>query len=112
MTRPTIRDRSAFQAAERKLELIAPEEIGEAICRVVESSYGIGLDDLPQPVCRLLGFGRTSEDMVLLVRSIAAKLANTGRLEIQNDHLTLRRTEAQDDRPTLRIVKPSGSGAA
>ncbi|MGH8614280.1 MAG: DUF3320 domain-containing protein, partial [Gammaproteobacteria bacterium] len=48
LTRPTVRDRSDFAAAARRTELIAPEEIAEAICLVVKRAYGIDLDDISQ----------------------------------------------------------------
>lgn len=91
MTRPTVRDRSNLHATGRGIHLIAPEEIAEAICLVVQRAYGINLEDIPQAVCRVFGFGRTSEDMSAMVTSIATNLGKTGALAIHDGHVTIGR---------------------
>jgi hypothetical protein len=58
-----IRDRSGLPVAARKIELIAPEELKAAIKTIVESSFGINGGEIPAAVARLLGFGRTSDDI-------------------------------------------------
>jgi uncharacterized tellurite resistance protein B-like protein len=104
MPRPPVRDRSALSPAARKLALVAPEEIAEAICSVVKAAYGIDVGDIPQAVCRLLGFGRTSEEMAAFVNNLTTTLAKTGRLEIQDGHVTPGKPRSAEDRPFLRIV--------
>lgn len=58
-----IRDRSGLPVAARKIELIAPEELKAAIKTIVESSFGINGGEIPAAVARLLGFGRTIDDI-------------------------------------------------
>ena len=62
-----VRDRSLLPAASRKIEFIAPEEIAVAILGIVDASYGIAADEVPTAVCRMLGFGRTTEDMIEVI---------------------------------------------
>lgn len=100
LTRPTVRNRR--DVAPRKIELIAPEEIAEAICLVVKRAYGIDLDDVSQAVCRLFGFGRTSEDMAAVVNNTAVMLAETGLLVIEDGRVKLRKSTEPDGRPPLR----------
>ncbi|MGH8615464.1 MAG: DUF3320 domain-containing protein, partial [Gammaproteobacteria bacterium] len=106
LTRPTVRNRR--DVATRKIELIAPEEIAEAICLVVKRAYGIDLDDISQAVCRLFGFGRTSEDMAAVVNSTASMLAETGLLVIADGRVTIGKTTEPDGPPPLRLVRGSG----
>ncbi|MGH9963192.1 MAG: hypothetical protein ACREBC_39755, partial [Pyrinomonadaceae bacterium] len=106
LTRPTVRDRS--DVAVRRIELIAPEEMAEAICLVVKRAYGIELDDISQAVCRLFGFGRTSEDMAAVVNKAAVTLAETGLLVIEDGRVTIGKTTEPDGRPPLRLVTGSG----
>ncbi len=86
---PRVRDRSGLPNASRKLELVSPEEIAEAIMAVITSAYGIDLIDVPQVSCRLLGFARTSEDMTALVEAVAKELVNDGKLQARDGHVTL-----------------------
>jgi len=88
MQLPPVRDRSEMGTASRKIELIAPEEIAAAIHQVVDASYGIDLNAIPAAACRLLGFARTSDDMYAVVRRITMKLSETGRLVIEEGHVT------------------------
>jgi ribosomal protein L14 len=84
-----VRDRCELPIGSRKLELVAPEELSEAIVLVVRSAFGINLADIPQAVCRLLGFGRTSGDMAALVDSLVRKLSSAGTLLVADGHVTL-----------------------
>jgi hypothetical protein len=63
MQRPPVRDRSELPAASRKLEFVAPEKIRRAILIIVEESYGIVPEEVPNAVCRLFGFSRVTDDM-------------------------------------------------
>lgn len=104
MASAVVRDRSELPSASRKLELVAPEELSEAIAAVVKRSFGIGMADIPQAVCRLLGFGRTSEDMATLVDSLVRKLSTAGTLLIADGHVTPIESPAVA-KPVLKIVK-------
>ena len=52
----TVRDRGELPNTSRKLELIAPEEIQEAIKLIVSESLGIERKDLSHETCKLFGF--------------------------------------------------------
>jgi very-short-patch-repair endonuclease len=82
-----VRDRSALPNASRKLELVAPEEIEEAVLLVARASMGIDIDDVPTAVCRLVGFARTTEEMTSSVVSIVKKLASSGKVQIDGGHV-------------------------
>lgn len=105
MANAVVRDRSDLPNASRKLELVAPEELSEAVVAVVRSAFGINLTDIPQAVCRLLGFGRTSEDMAALIDSLVRKLSNAGTLLVSGGHVTLVDTKNAVGKTALKVVK-------
>lgn len=85
---PPVRDRSDLPASSKKIELISPEEIAAAILHVVTSSFGMDLEAIPAATCRLLGFARTSDDMATVVRRLALKLVEIGRLQSEDGHIS------------------------
>jgi len=60
---PLVRDRSKLPAAYRKLALVAPEEIYEAIRQVVGSAISITEEEAIPLVAKLLGFSRVTDEM-------------------------------------------------
>jgi very-short-patch-repair endonuclease len=84
-----LRSRETLPDASRKLELIAPEEIAEAIEFVVKSSYGIERDAISPEVCQIFGFQRTTEGMSKIVNREIGKMISGRRLIEQGDYLTL-----------------------
>jgi hypothetical protein len=61
----------AWQSPVEEMRLAATRDVpslsgvgAEAICQVVETSYDMDADGVPQAVSRLFGFGRTSEGTV------------------------------------------------
>ncbi|MDP9485125.1 MAG: DUF3320 domain-containing protein, partial [Actinomycetota bacterium] len=61
MQESPLRDRSGLPDASKKLEFVAPEEVEAAIAKVVADSYGMGREEIPAAVLRLLfGFKRTT----------------------------------------------------
>jgi hypothetical protein len=60
---PTVRDRSKLPAAYKKLSLIAPEEIHEAIRQVVSGSISITEEETIPLVAKSLGFARVTDEM-------------------------------------------------
>lgn len=65
----------------------------------MKRAYGIDLDDISQAVCRLFGFGRTSEDMAAVVNRMAVMLAETGLLVIEDGRVTIGKSTEPDGRP-------------
>lgn len=55
-----VRDRSDFPQQQKKVELVAPEEICAAIEQTVEQSFGLPAEDVAVAACHLLGFARVT----------------------------------------------------
>jgi hypothetical protein len=85
----TVRDRSGLAPAARRLELVAPEEIAEAVERTVADSYGMERAAIPLAVCRLLGFPRMTDDMSSCIDAIVAPMLEAGRLEAEGQHIVV-----------------------
>jgi very-short-patch-repair endonuclease len=82
-----VRDRSELPQAAKKIEYVAPEEIRAAIERVARDYYGIAPDDVAAGACRLLGFGRVSDEMRTVVERERDALVTKGRLVLKGDSL-------------------------
>ncbi len=89
-----VRDRSAFPQQQKKIDLVAPEEICAAIEQTVEQSFGLDNEDVAVATCRLLGFARVSEEMRAVVEEQRDNLLNNGRLEFRGETLVLNRNSA------------------
>ena len=98
MARPPVRDRSALPVAQRKIELVAPEEIAEAVVIVVGDAMGMAEAEIPRAVARLLGFGRSSDALETAVARAVAGLRESGALAEQGDSLVLGDVERPDFR--------------
>jgi hypothetical protein len=85
----TVRDRSGLAPAMRKLDLVAPEEITEAVVRVAENSLGIEPAAVPLAVCRLLGFPRMTDEMRIRIEATVREVTESGRLVTQGAHLVV-----------------------
>ncbi len=85
----TVRDRGELPNASRKLQLIAPEEIQEAIKLVVSVSCGIEQDDLPHATCRLFGFKKINWDMQDEIEILTYKMIQRGELTERAGSLVL-----------------------
>jgi hypothetical protein len=72
-TTATVRARSDFPQYAKKIKYVAPEEIRVAIERVVEESYGIAPDDVAAGTCRLLGFGRATDEIRSVIDANATR---------------------------------------
>jgi very-short-patch-repair endonuclease len=86
---PPIRDRSSLSVSSRKLQLVAPEELDAAICRVIEDAVGMRDDEVPPAACRLLGFGRMSDDMRIQTEGRLLACLSSGAIARQNEYLAL-----------------------
>jgi very-short-patch-repair endonuclease len=83
------RDRSGLPATARKIEFVAPEEIAAGIRQVVQSAYGIDEGDIPVAVARLLGFGRTSEEITSAIASSVQQLIQQKSLTVEGGQVSL-----------------------
>lgn len=64
----------------RSIEMIAPEEIGQALHHAVSDSFGITEADAVKEACRLLGFERTGANITQRLRDIVGEMAGAGAL--------------------------------
>ena len=64
----------------RKIEMIAHEEIGQALCHAVNDSFGIGEDEAISEACRMFGFRRTGSKITSRVQSIVSQLLGEGKI--------------------------------
>ena len=85
----TVRNRDELPNTSRKLELIAPEEIQEAIKLVVSESCGIERDDLTRVTCRLCGFKKINRSMQDEIEGIIYKMIKHGELTDKAGSLVL-----------------------
>jgi very-short-patch-repair endonuclease len=96
-----VRDRSGLPSGSRKFEFIAPEEVQAAIAEVISSSFGIAAEDLALEVCRMLGFGQTSEQMRVAVAGALADMESAGTVAERHGMLALTNLNATDYRAQL-----------
>ena len=55
-----VRDRSGLPSALRQIDVVAPEEITEALQLIVSESFGIGTEEVTTLTAKALGFDRTT----------------------------------------------------
>jgi very-short-patch-repair endonuclease/DNA polymerase III delta prime subunit len=89
MTEPPLRSRAHLPASEKKLEVIAPEEIQSAVLFVLNESFGMSVEDLPRSVVRLLGFERMTEGMKGQVEGEVQQLLAEQRVVRHGDQLLI-----------------------
>lgn len=88
MHKAPLRDRGNLPVASRKIEFVAPEELGIAINKVVAETYGIEFEQIPAFVARLLGFARMSDDMRQRIEAAIHQMLATRYLIEQGGHVT------------------------
>lgn len=84
LTHPPIRNRANLTGVSRSLDLVAPEEIEEAIQMVVQDGLGALPKEIPQAVGQLLGFTRLGHTQIQLVSSLVKQMLQEGRLVAQD----------------------------
>ena len=75
-----IRSREALETTERKIELVAPEEIDAALLEVVRLGFSMESEAAISGALEMLGFGRVTSRMKELVSARIDKLLATNRL--------------------------------
>ena len=71
----------------KKIDMIAPEEIGQALYHSVNDSFGISEDDAIKEACRLFGFQRTGATITHRVQGVVDQLLRAGILKRSGDLL-------------------------
>src|SRR5262249_42046287 len=75
-----IRSREALEPSERKIELVAPEEIDAALLEVVRLGFSMSFEAAISGALEMLGFGRVTSRMKELVGARIDELLATNRL--------------------------------
>jgi very-short-patch-repair endonuclease/Mrp family chromosome partitioning ATPase len=84
-----VRDRGDVESTSlRKPDVLPPEEVKVAICRIVEENYGAEQDQLVQAVARLFGFSSTSSQLRQVVEDALADLLDSERLRLDGRLVT------------------------
>ena len=65
-----VRSRITLPAQLKRLELVSPEEILEALVKVIHSSFGIERDEAIVLAARMLGFERTTSAMIQQIGAV------------------------------------------
>ena len=73
----------------KTIEMIAPEEIGQALCHVVRDSFGIDRDEAIREASRLFGFKLTGPKITRRMHAVLDDLLNSGTLKQTGDILQL-----------------------
>jgi very-short-patch-repair endonuclease len=75
-----VRDRSAIPSAQRKLELIAPEERARAVEKAVADGFGLVANTAAQAAAKLLGYSRPNDDVLDGLAEAVQLAVATGKL--------------------------------
>lgn len=75
-----IRNRSQLEAAERKIELVAPEELDLAITETVTLGFSMTVEEAISGALALIGFGRATAKISAILEGRVQKLLASGGL--------------------------------
>ncbi len=89
MQAAVVRDRSKLPSAYKKLSLVAPEELYEAIHQVVGSAIAITEQEAVLLVAKLLGFSRVTDEMRQQLSEAVGKTIQNGVLTFEGVNLKL-----------------------
>jgi len=87
MDKPPIRQRDSIDI--KDIELIAPEEIGEAALIALEKEYTMPKDSLIEQTASILGFERVTEDISKYIWEAIKKYKKEHKIAEVNDKLSL-----------------------
>lgn len=74
MVVPEVRNRN--HVVTKKIQLISPQEVEQAILKVLKGSYGAEEEVIAAEVWQMIGFARVTEEMKTIVRSRLATLVS------------------------------------
>lgn len=87
MEKPPIRQRDSIDT--KDIELIAPEEVGEAALIALKKEHTMPKDSLIEQTASILGFGRVTEDISKYIWEAIKKYKKEHRIAEVNDRLVL-----------------------
>ncbi len=88
-TRVSVRDRSAFASADRKIEWVAPEEIDQALLESIRLGFSLSVEAAVTSAIDMLGFGRATKKISSVVNDRLSVLIKTQRAIMAEEMLTL-----------------------
>ena len=83
---PVVRDRGAVSG--KKIEMVAPEEIAQALRIIVKHSYGVDRKEAAIEAARLLGFRNVSKNTLKQTRKVLEHLIDGGEFIVTGTHVT------------------------
>jgi very-short-patch-repair endonuclease len=90
MKTPPVRSRVLLDPADRKLEVVAPEELDAIILDVVQRSFTIPSEEAARNVVRSIGLQRTGHNAVAILQRRIESLERDGRLLVDDqDNLSV-----------------------
>lgn len=87
METTTVRDRSDLPQSCKKIDYVTSEEIQSAILQVAQDSFGATPIEIAHGACRLLGFGRVTDDVRVVNDQNRDALVAAGVLEQRGESL-------------------------
>ena len=82
-----VRNRSSLESVERKIELIAPEELDASLLEVIKTSFSISQEDAISGALDMLGFGRASSNIAAKLTERIDTLLGVGRIKRDEEKL-------------------------
>jgi hypothetical protein len=89
MTTPPVRDRSGFDSNSKKIDLVAPEEIKEALVEEIRRGFSMDADDAIAAAARRLGFLRQTAQARSQIVSALSQLIESGLVNREGNRLTI-----------------------
>ncbi len=87
MERPVVRDRSGLPQSHKKIDLVASQEVAEAIKIVAKRSLGIDRTDVAAEAARLLGFRSASKNIRTHIDRVVETLIKSGDIVTSGDQI-------------------------
>jgi very-short-patch-repair endonuclease/DNA polymerase III delta prime subunit len=84
-----VRNRNAFEASEKKIEYVAPEELDAALLDVVRMGFSIEQDAAVTGALDSLGFGRATANISGAMKARLTSLLKKGRIKRDDGRLTI-----------------------
>ena len=85
----TVRNRSALEPSERKIEYLAPEELDKALVEVIRMGFSVAQDEAISGALDSLGFGRATMNITNVMKARIAGLTKKNVIKYEGDRLTI-----------------------
>ncbi len=109
MQLPIVRDRSDL--AGKKIEMVSPEEIAEALKEIVKHSYRIDRKEAASETARLLGFRTVSRNVGERIYRVIERLIETGDLAVFPANLEHPLTNKNPDSDLIALPSSRSAGS-